>query len=314
MSKTSNPTIVTCDTSALSRAASAILTRTGRLTKNAILNDISAAIAGPGRDWGFLRNRPDGRFVQPGLTPDAAAVDASATTPSGVAPVSLWVVSYDEEAAWAPSAARLFTTREAALEAVRADHAWWQHPDHPPETVMNVLAENGIYTFGASDDADEDEVVDAYRITLSCVQVEGGLTAPASSPEEASADELLILVSPHVPYAGTHGLEDFVLFANEAAFLAWCGRLGLEPELGDPPMPAEDYGFRATFRPEVWIRDHAVPVDPQGETEWEVEIDELDPEAGDCDYLKDSRHAPAWVRDWTGPFTLTLTAEERDDL
>jgi hypothetical protein len=78
----------------------------------------------------------------------------------------------------------------------------------------------------------------------------------------------------------------------------------------------------ARFQAEVWVNDEAVAVDPEGETEWDATVactglsatsrTELltGMEAGEAlvrdeeDYLKDDRLAPAWVREWTGPFSI----------
>lgn len=58
-------TIITTNSNALSRAADAILARGDTPSKNAILNALAAAIAGPGHDWGFIKNAPTGSFIQP---------------------------------------------------------------------------------------------------------------------------------------------------------------------------------------------------------------------------------------------------------
>ncbi len=80
--------------------------------------------------------------------------------------------------------------------------------------------------------------------------------------------------------------------------------------------------FLATFRPEAWIKDEAVEVDAEGPTEWDCTdavdndpsyfIDIMDIAYGvdrmDC--LHDDPAAPQWVREWDGPFTITVSEKE----
>ena len=84
----------------------------------------------------------------------------------------------------------------------------------------------------------------------------------------------------------------------------------------------------AHFRPEAWIRDYAVPVDDEGPDRWKVSpaylaelIDGLDGDAAclyrpsyEADELRHDPAAPAWIREWQGPFSLSLLREaELDD-
>lgn len=87
----------------------------------------------------------------------------------------------------------------------------------------------------------------------------------------------------------------------------------------------------ARFTPEAWVRDNAVEVDPQGPQEWDcsefaagqagylaacaarfgdtVESGVVDAE----DRFKDDPAAPEWVRDWRGPFTISVWAISEQD-
>jgi hypothetical protein len=91
------------------------------------------------------------------------------------------------------------------------------------------------------------------------------------------------------------------------------------------------YRYTAHFQPEVWMNDNALPVDPQGETEWDVTeyvvgtmsyweaqmTDEPDDEWhwGVLDTDDVLMHTPAapepptWVANWSGPFTIRVTRE-----
>lgn len=70
----------------------------------------------------------------------------------------------------------------------------------------------------------------------------------------------------------------------------------------------------ATFNPEAWMNDYAVPVDPQGDTLFDVTFEillmgraaaaELDDDNYDTDELRYAVRGPDWIRDWGGPFTV----------
>jgi hypothetical protein len=90
--------------------------------------------------------------------------------------------------------------------------------------------------------------------------------------------------------------------------------------------------YQAEFSPQAWQNDYAIPVDPQGETTWDVTefvekiLDEglyrgteikreyarewLDAtlERGNDhdDVLWQDENAPEWVRNWSGPFDTYL--------
>jgi len=80
----------------------------------------------------------------------------------------------------------------------------------------------------------------------------------------------------------------------------------------------------ATFHPQAWQSDYAIDVDPEGETSWTVspaflaELQAklknparlLEDSTDESDYLREDPAAPAWVRDWHGPFWVEV--EERE--
>lgn len=84
--------------------------------------------------------------------------------------------------------------------------------------------------------------------------------------------------------------------------------------------------YVATFEPQAWINDYAVAVDAEGETAWdctdylrqeeglEAEVRAAIAEEGywldQDDVFAADPAAPAWVRDWHGPFTITIVYEE----
>jgi hypothetical protein len=72
----------------------------------------------------------------------------------------------------------------------------------------------------------------------------------------------------------------------------------------------------AEFIPQAWLNDHAIAVDPQGDTMFDVtdhilkigRASALCFEDGtlDTDNLRQLPSSPQWVKDWTGPFTVNV--------
>ncbi|MCK0441213.1 hypothetical protein MUG78_17580 [Gordonia alkaliphila] len=75
--------------------------------------------------------------------------------------------------------------------------------------------------------------------------------------------------------------------------------------------------WQAEFWPQAWQNNNAIDVDPEGPTQWPISAgDARDwlPEAcsssPDLDDLRQHPDAPQWVKDWRGPFYITLTAPD----
>ena len=70
----------------------------------------------------------------------------------------------------------------------------------------------------------------------------------------------------------------------------------------------------ATFVPQAWINNAAVPVDAQGETSFDItpEIESMGKEnalaikdnSNSSDVFQYAAHAPKWIKHWTGPFFI----------
>jgi hypothetical protein len=77
---------------------------------------------------------------------------------------------------------------------------------------------------------------------------------------------------------------------------------------------------KVTFYPQAWQNDYAVPVDPEGKTEFEVPLEDAIDEDGDIlpddsyesDAFKDHENAPEWIKEWNGPFYITIEAENSE--
>ncbi len=81
--------------------------------------------------------------------------------------------------------------------------------------------------------------------------------------------------------------------------------------------------YKATFDPQVWFNYYAMSVDPPGPTTWDCTAFVTNPpewvpsdyfreleENGNFldvdDVLRNDPAAPEWIRDWEGPFTITV--------
>jgi hypothetical protein len=297
-------TIITTNAKTLSRAADALVSKGTGLSKNTILNSLAAAIAGPGHDWGYLKNAP-GAFVQPGLCGPEAEAEGEKQTP-----MSAWVVEYNERENWSRSAL-LFASKEAALLHISEDYSWWRHPDHPYEEVMHALSHIGEYTFETEDDEDNA----SYRIRINQVPV---LDVPAKPDKNDGAPvsdtpcpptARLVFFNAPVSLPGQDFDWDTLVFENENTLLSYAKEYQLEascPNWRSQVEPAQDCEITATFQPEAWVNDQAMVVGCEGDQNWPVAASELDLAHPDLDYLQNSRKAPDWVRQWSGPFTITL--------
>ena len=87
--------------------------------------------------------------------------------------------------------------------------------------------------------------------------------------------------------------------------------------------------YTAHFDPQAWINDYATTVDAQGEQTWDctafieadpalkAEVDEAIADEGHFldtdDVLMGDEAAPQWVKDWSGPFTITVQKADISD-
>lgn len=89
-----------------------------------------------------------------------------------------------------------------------------------------------------------------------------------------------------------------------------------ENDSTSPDEQSRPTRYRAVFTPQAWINDYAVTVDAQGETEFDVtaEIQERlaagkeipDSDTWESDDLISAKTAPEWIRNWSGPFYITV--------
>ncbi len=75
--------------------------------------------------------------------------------------------------------------------------------------------------------------------------------------------------------------------------------------------------YLATFHPQVWVNDHAMSADPQGPTQWDAtqflkaipaskRALLLEADTNDSDALREDPAAPKWIREWSGPFYVSV--------
>lgn len=77
--------------------------------------------------------------------------------------------------------------------------------------------------------------------------------------------------------------------------------------------------IKATFVPQAWVNDHAIEVDADGETVFDVtyivlamgreKAMEIDDNRDSSDALIYAETAPQWMRDWKGPFRVEVANE-----
>lgn len=75
---------------------------------------------------------------------------------------------------------------------------------------------------------------------------------------------------------------------------------------------------KVRFEPQAWVNDYAIEVDAQGETDWFVSVDTAADivavlERGrDLDFVKSDPYTPAWIREFQGPFEISVV--DADDI
>ncbi len=71
---------------------------------------------------------------------------------------------------------------------------------------------------------------------------------------------------------------------------------------------------RLRFQPQAWVDDYAIPVDPEGETEWTVDISKIAFDFYEDHYSRDhlryEGNAPEWVQQWEGPFEVEAVDDD----
>lgn len=75
--------------------------------------------------------------------------------------------------------------------------------------------------------------------------------------------------------------------------------------------------MRVHFQPQAWISDYATQVDDEGEDIWIV-TDETARRvrarfesytSQDLDFVREDDNTPHWVREWSGPFEITVVED-----
>lgn len=73
-----------------------------------------------------------------------------------------------------------------------------------------------------------------------------------------------------------------------------------------------------TFHPQRWNDDYAHDADPKGRTTWRVPLEDVITDEGqlvednshESDALRYHERAPVWVKNWSGPFYVTIDTVE----
>ena len=66
--------------------------------------------------------------------------------------------------------------------------------------------------------------------------------------------------------------------------------------------------MRVKFHQQAWVNDYAIEVDPEGETEYEVGNvpDGIEDDTYESDDYRTHSNAPAWAKEWSGPFWIEI--------
>lgn len=160
----------------------------------------------------------------------------------------------------------------------------------------------------------------AFAGRADVVQVGARVTSSSSTNVKQRLEELRVeLRAERISYGELAELQSLadLIEPGDVELLEAAG----VPEFLDEPR------YKATFSPQAWVNDNAVPVDPPGPTEWDATefvtrdlsrygreryqtwlADTL--EHGDReDVLRTDPNAPEWVREWSGPFETYLEVE-----
>jgi hypothetical protein len=143
---------------------------------------------------------------------------------------------------------------------------------------------------------------------------------------KAYADEIrtrIAAVGGHVileedePDETSHTLQVLVPFdwilQNATDFEEW------KIQLARLMMPANGPKVMAEFTPQAWVGDHAMSVDPEGDTVSDVTAEivamgrqkasELEDNQYNSDDLRHTHNAPKWIQDWSGPFSVEVAEQ-----
>ena len=198
-------------THTLSLCADAILAQVaaGRApTKPRLLAAMSATIAGPKHDWGFLTGQ-NGPVVARDAQRFAPLLQSTST------PRKVFFYQYDERDDWGRAPCGPFFTREAALEALAAD-GWWHANEYPVAQVLEALKTQDSFTLFTEDDGFED--ASPYSITI----LSYSLDAPAHGT--AGVVGWQVEHADGSPYEGDDAPMSFEIFAERSAAQALADR------------------------------------------------------------------------------------------
>jgi len=213
---------------------------------------------------------------------------------------------------------KLFRSKRDALKHVQENFASWKRLLRSPvEEVLSALNKSGIFEYEPnregfrSDDEFFDEWDARYTISLTFAKFDQPISTDDNHSTSSTPSSEIIYVKNAPIEFRRQGLDwrDEQIHANLTALDQWAFANNLDaehPGWRQGVCLARDCKITATFHPQVWVRDNAMEVDPEGDTAWTVDASDLDPSASDLDYLKLSRGAPLWIQEWTGPFRIEL--------
>lgn len=128
----------------------------------------------------------------------------------------------------------------------------------------------------------------------------------------------------YIEWARRKGLKQITIYRGQDAALATVYGLAVryvDPEPEEITAEPDGPRYRARFTAQAWQGDYAVTVDACGPVEWDctdymralpddaARAAAMKPDYYPSDRVRDDPAAPEWVRQWAGPYYVTVTEE-----
>lgn len=86
------------------------------------------------------------------------------------------------------------------------------------------------------------------------------------------------------------------------------------PEGNDPDDDEEPSTVQVRFQPQAWVNDNAMDVDAEGPVTWFVSEETAAeiPDSNDLDFVRGDEFAYQWIKDWSGPFEITVVHDSAE--
>lgn len=195
-------TIITTNADALKRAAREISKNDNINSTNSILNILSSAIAGPGRNWGFIKGTPSGHYVQPGVSAVSERKSPWLLLIEGCEPIPC-ATRKDAIAAFTILSANSEDPDLAQAQILTSGKTMLTHPDYESVNVELVkTSEEKVFAKSVFEHAPNtigqpltSKIIDSLRSHL-----QSRTSMMISGPTRIGKTQLLSSLSPGMPY------------------------------------------------------------------------------------------------------------------